>query len=156
MMRRKLQVAIFIYNVNNTYHKLLYLCIFEQKTLLEFLTASRMILERTEQIFHEMRALSNMHSPALDDSSKIEIMPSASLGHISSNNMPKLTASRSSITSGSHVAQGGGDASGTRAPDSEAMSSLWMFEMQKEFNTLVDIIVPLLVGFAVEKKLKKF
>lgn len=114
-----------------------------------------MILERTEEIFIEMRSLSNIYSPAVEDSSKIE-MPSGSLTHISSTNLTKLTvASRSSITSGTHLAQGS-DTSVTRAPDSEAMSTLWMFEMQKEFNNLVDIVVPLLVGFAAEKKLKKF
>ena len=106
------------------------------------------MLERTEKIILDTR-MSHRSTPSLDDVSTLPgTMPT-----VSSQCNSQKSGPRGPIPSTGH---NGIDPSATRAPDSDAMSSLWMSEMQREFNGLVDIVVPLLAGYAADKRPKKF
>lgn len=122
-----------------------------QETLLDFLTCSRLMLERTEMVLLETRVV--VHHRSTPSAEEAPFVAGPVPGSISQSNLKTGASGRVGAISAS---QSNIDISATRAPDSNAMSTMWMSEMQREFNGLVDIIIPLLQECAAEKKPKKF
>jgi hypothetical protein len=127
--------------------------VYIQETLLEFLTCSRLMLQHAENVLtregrvHVRKSMSNGEIILGFDG--LQGGAGAIPASNSYSSLPKTgVASRSSIVAQSsllvHTAAAA-ETSVTRAPDSDAQSTRWMAEMQKEFNFLVDLVVPILL-----------
>ena len=107
-----------------------------QETLLEFLKCSKLMLTGTESV------LTMLQTPCNENRELMSSLPLSGGGSLP-NALPTAALSRGT---GSRVLTPtkSEDNLATRAPDSNKMSTMWMSEMQREFNELVDIVMPLL------------